>query len=214
MGSFEGFITRIYESTEIDSQLKLASVIGVNRSAITQARKKNSVPESWILRLYKIYGLNPEWLENGSGKVFINPADDHAEFCSVAKVKARLCAGGGSFESGSEVEGYYSLSSEWLVRKGNSRSMVLMDVFGNSMEPEFKDGDTVLIDESQKKIMAGAVYAIGIEDTIMVKRIEKHPSKMVLLSDNKNYAPIYLEREEMDSVRIIGKVIWSCREYR
>ncbi len=214
MSLFEGFIKRVYEATEIDSQLQLASVIGVNRSAITQARKKNSVPESWILRLYKTYGLNPEWLESGSGKVFLNAMDDHSEFSSVPKVKARLCAGGGSFESGSEIDGYYSFSSEWLVRKGNSRSMVLMDVFGNSMEPEFKDGDTVLIDESQKKIMAGAVYAIGIDDTIMVKRIEKHPSKMVLLSDNKNYAPIYLEREEMDSVRIIGKVIWSCREYR
>ena len=92
--------------------------------------------------------------------------------------------------------------------------MVLMDVFGNSMAPEIKDGDTVLIDQSQKAIIAGAIYALGIEDTIMVKRVERHPRKLVLLSDNKEYAPLYLADEEIGGIRIIGKVLWICRELR
>jgi phage repressor protein C with HTH and peptisase S24 domain len=92
--------------------------------------------------------------------------------------------------------------------------MVLMDIFGNSMTPELKDGDTVLVDESQKAVLAGALYAIGIDDTIMVKRVEKHPNKLVLISDNKDYSPIFLRNEEMDTIRIIGKVIWVCREFR
>ena len=92
--------------------------------------------------------------------------------------------------------------------------MVLMDIFGNSMAPELKDGDTVLVDESQKAIIAGALYAVGIEDTVMVKRLEKHPNKLVLQSDNKDYTPIFLREEEMDMARIIGKVVWVGREYR
>jgi phage repressor protein C with HTH and peptisase S24 domain len=48
----------------------------------------------------------------------------------------------------------------------------------------------------------------------MDKRVEKHPNKLVLLSDNKDYSPIYLQGGEIDSVRIIGKVIWICRELR
>ena len=92
--------------------------------------------------------------------------------------------------------------------------MVLMDVFGTSMEPEIRDGDTVLIDQSQQDILAGAIYAVGIEDTIMVKRLEKHPQTLVLLSDNTAYAPIYLKKQDMNSFRIIGKVIWVCRDFR
>ena len=92
--------------------------------------------------------------------------------------------------------------------------MVLLDVVGNSMEPELKEGDTVLIDESQKSILAGAIYAVGIEDTVMVKRVEKHPNKLVLLSENKHHNPIYLQNEEMNKVRIIGKVIWMGRELK
>jgi phage repressor protein C with HTH and peptisase S24 domain len=92
--------------------------------------------------------------------------------------------------------------------------MVLMDIFGNSMEPELKDGDSVLIDESQKDILAGAVYAVGVDDTIMVKRVEKHPNRLVLLSENRDYSPIFLKAIECQSVRIIGKVIWLGREFR
>ena len=69
-------------------------------------------------------------------------------------------------------------------------------VLSGSMEPELKDGDTVLVDQSQKAILAGAVYAVGIDDTVMVKRLEKHPNKLVLLSDNETYSPIYLQGDE------------------
>jgi len=82
------------------------------------------------------------------------------------------------------------------------------------MEPELKHGDTVMIDTSQKDILAGSIYAVGIEDTIMVKRIEKHPGKLVLISDNKDYEPVYLSQNEMESVRIMGKVVWISRDIR
>ena len=210
---FDDFIKRVFDATGINSQIELAEALGINRSAITQARKKGAVPDKWILGLYRKFGLNPDWLENGFGSIFLkNGRDDGEVFTYVPKVQARLCAGGGSFEVDAGVEGYYSFRQAWLAGKGSTDKMVLVDVFGNSMEPELKDGDTVLIDQSRTNIIAGAVYAVGIDDTIMVKRIEKHPKSLVLLSDNTRYAPICLERGEMDSVRIIGKVIWACRE--
>jgi phage repressor protein C with HTH and peptisase S24 domain len=212
---FESFLQRVFQATGITSQTELASVLKINRSAITQARKKNSIPDKWILQLYKTYGLNPDWVETGSGQTFIKKsAPSDSLFKNIPKVRARLSAGGGSFEVGSEIEGYYAFRRDWLTTKGSRNKMVLMDIFGNSMEPEMKDGDTILIDESQKDILAGAIYAVGIDDTIMVKRVEKHPNKLVLLSDNKDYSPIYLQGNEISSVRIIGKVIWISRELR
>ena len=82
------------------------------------------------------------------------------------------------------------------------------------MEPELKHGDTVMIDTSRNDILAGSIYAVGIDDTIMVKRIEKHPGKLVLISDNKDYEPVYLSQNEMESVRIMGKVVWISRDIR
>jgi len=212
---FDSFLKRVFEATGISSQAELASALNINRSAITQARKKNAVPDKWILQLFKSFGLNPEWIETGSGPTFYNKPDADSElFTGIPKVKARLSAGGGSFEVGSEIEGYYAFRKDWLNAKGTIQKMVLMDILGNSMEPEMKDGDTILIDESQKDVLAGAIFAVGVEDTIMVKRLEKHPNKLVLISDNKDYSPIYLQGSEINSVRIIGKVIWICRELR
>ena len=211
---FESFLNRVFEVTGIRSQTELASALHINRSAITQARTKDSIPDKWILQLYRTFGLNPDWIETGNGQIFHNKIDFESTYKNIPKVKARLCAGGGSFEVGSEIEGYYAFRKDWLNTKGAINTMVLMDIFGNSMEPEMKDGDTILIDESQKDILAGAIYAVGVDDTIMVKRLEKHPNKLVLMSENKDYAPIYLEGKDIKSIRVIGKVIWICRELR
>ena len=210
---FDAFFARVSAATQIRSQTELADVLGINRSAITQAKKKGTIPANWILGLSRKFGLNPEWLERGTG----DPRDggmDDPEFAKIPKVNARLCAGDGSFEVGSDIQGFYAFRKDWLSRKGNAGSMVLMDIFGNSMAPELKDGDTVLVDESQKAVIAGALYAVGIEDTVMVKRLEKHPKNLVLQSDNKDYAPIFLQGEDMNMARIIGKVVWVGREYR
>ena len=212
---FQTFFERAARALGIKSLSELATILGVNRSSITQARKKNSIPANWLLSLFRSHGLNPDWLEGGDGPKWLRSGEtDQDAFFRIPKVQARLCAGAGSLEVGSQIEEYYSFQTKWLQNKGIKDRMVLMDVFGNSMTPEIKDGDTILIDQSQTDIIAGTVYAVGVEDTIMVKRIEKHPRKLVLLSDNTEYAPIFLSDEEMDRVRIIGKVLWICRELR
>ena len=212
---FDNFFVRVSQSLGISRFSELAKIVNVNRSSITQARRKDSIPANWLLELFRSHGLNPDWLEGGVGPQWMKAGDRlETTFFPVPKVQARLCAGAGSFEIGEQVEEYYSFQSTWLQNKGTKDRMVLMDVFGSSMSPEIKDGDTVLIDQSQTDIYAGTVYAVGVEDTIMVKRIEKHPRKLVLLSDNKAYAPIFLSENEMDRVRILGKVLWVCRELR
>ncbi len=211
----DALMKRILDATGIRSQSELAKELEINRSGITHARNNNKIPDKWIVKLYRKFGFNPKWIETGIGNVFIQTqSDKDVEFRHIPKVAARLSAGTGSFEAEETVTDYLSFQTKWLAGKGSANNMVAMEVFGQSMEPVIKEGDTVLIDQSQKRILAGAIYAVGVEDTILIKRLEKHPNKLVLCSDNKDYEPIYLDRDETDNVRIIGKVIWSCREYR
>ncbi len=211
----DNLIRRIFDATGIRSQTDLANALEINRSGITHARKKNRIPDKWIVKLYRKFGFNPKWIETGTGSVFLNaegPTDEAFKY--IPKVRARLSAGGGSFDNAADIIDTLCFKSEWIFNKGDSNHMVAMEVFGNSMEPELREGDTVLIDQSQVDIIAGAIYAVGVEDTILVKRIEKHPNKLVLCSDNRDYSPIYLQKDEIGFVKIIGKVIWSSREYR
>lgn len=216
---FQAFFQRLTRETEIASQSDLARVLGLGRAAVSLAKRKDQVPSRWVLDLARQYGLNPVWLGSGLGAARLAapaPAAQAAdeEFERVPKVQARLCAGDGSFETEGQVEGWQAFRSDWLRARGNPRRMVLMSVVGRSMEPEIRDGDTVLIDQSRSEVLAGGIYAVGVEDTVMVKRIEKLPGELVLRSDNPEYTPIHLAGDQLRNVRVIGKVLWVSREYR
>lgn len=136
-------------------------------------------------------------------------------YALIPKVQARLAAGTGSLETEGEILGYYAFKLDFLMRKGRPNKMVLMDVTGDSMEPALMDHDSVLIDESQRSIIAGGIFAVGIEHEVYVKYLHRLPGKLVLKSKNPEYDPIEIDMdgELSDEVRIIGRVVWSCREY-
>lgn len=224
-GGFEGFFARAAKAAGIASQAELAVLLGVHRSAVTQAKRKDAVPKAWVLAVSRRTGADPDWLEfgrrrGGPGRAAPGGGEEAdggeaartAVFAAVPKVRARLSAGGGSFEAGGEVERVYPFRQDWLRAKGQPSRMVLMDVVGNSMEPEIRHGDMVLIDQGQTAVVAHGVYAVGLEDTVLVKRVEKRPGQLVLLSDNRDYAPIVLAGDELDALRVIGRVLWVGRE--
>ena len=210
--AFDSFFQRLKTKTPINSQIELARALSVHRSAVTQAKHRGMVPVSWIFKLARMFQLDSEWLEKGQGEPNNEMDSGRSEFQKIPKVMARLGAGGGSFEVDGQVSEYYAFRWDWLRRKGNPGRMVLMDVVGDSMEPLLEQGDTVLIDQSQNTLISGRIYALGVEDTVLVKRVEKHPGKLVLHSANQHYSPLSLQGEELDTVRIIGTLIWTCRE--
>lgn len=274
------FFDRVKQATDISSQIDLATALQINRSAITQAKKRDAVPQKWILALARKYALSPDWLEFGtgeprgavsgalssgassagapfreigagasfkeagagvstSGKSALGGAVSGASDVScrmsdqspvrrvepfsaivegadepvmVPKAAAKLCAGGGSFEVDAAPVSSYPFPRWWLAKKGSPSDMVFMEVVGDSMEPSIFDGDTVLVDQSRTRLDNHSIFAVGVEDAIYLKRIESRPGGIVLLSENKDYAPIELCGDELDGVRIIGVVVWMCRD--
>jgi phage repressor protein C with HTH and peptisase S24 domain len=206
------------------TQPELAQNISVSIGSI-QNFERGKVPlGETVAKLAITLGCSTDWLLLGESEDDRNRAGqqaiphDQAEeagLIMVPKVKARLNAGGGSLETSDEITGRYAFRSEWIRLKGRADRMVLMDVTGDSMEPEIRDRDVVLIDQSQADIIAGAVYAVGVDDVVLVKYLDKLPGKIVLRSANERYAPIEIDlRDESQAVRIIGRVVWWCREAR
>ncbi len=134
-------------------------------------------------------------------------------FEAIPKVRAKLSGGGGSFETESEISGYYAFRKDFLQRKGSSRDMVLFEVAGNSMSPVLEHGDTVLVDQSQNDVISGHIYAVGVDDSVIVKRLEARPGILILHSENPETDDFEIKINEYSNVRIIGRVVWSAREY-
>ncbi|WP_165174490.1 helix-turn-helix transcriptional regulator [Desulfovibrio sp. ZJ369] len=230
---------RFVRKKYFDTQEQAARELEIHQNSLSRYENGRVPKSDFVKKLCDATGISPHWLLTGLGPMLLEeeePGDkkDIQQFISTSEayalegiedgsgmlnvplVKARLSAGQGSFEVEGEVEGYCAFSSAFLRRKGNPASMVVMKVQGDSMQPEIMDGDAVLIDQSKKEVKLGRIYAVGFEDAIYLKRIDKEPGKIILKSVNPEYRPIVIELGEQtfDSFRVIGQILWVGREYQ
>jgi phage repressor protein C with HTH and peptisase S24 domain len=170
-------------------------------------------------RIAEALGLGYEAMLERGASLLRQPSEPasitchETEFMTVPMVRARLSGGGGSFETEGEIVGYYAFRTDFLRRKGSASSMVLFQVAGHSMSPVLNNGDTVMVDQSQNDVLPGHIYAVGIDDTVVVKRIEIEPGALILKCENPEYGKVEIVLHEHANVRIIGRVVWSAREY-
>lgn len=206
---FDDFFKRVAKATEITTQRQLADLLDVGPAAITLA-KSRGVPKSWSLKIASMFGLNPVWINTGQGSIY-QSGRENTFF--VPRVSARACAGSGSLEVQDHIVDEVPFSSEWINRIGSPGSMVVMEVMGDSMSPELEEGDLILIDQSRQRLQSQKIYVIGLEDTLQVKRVESRPNLLILFSTNQKYAPVTLQGDEVETLRILGQVLWSSRAY-
>ena len=114
-----------------------------------------------------------------------------------------------------EPELYQSLSfkSKWVqnVLKSKPKNLFLIDVIGDSMEPTFHSGDTVLIDTERAHLRSNGFYVFRLEDNLFVKKVEiLVDGKIMIKSDNPNYETIILEEERERELEVFGRVVWRA----
>ncbi len=231
---------RIILARGTTSRRAFAIEIGTTESTLRNYELGTTQPTAEFLEvLCNKLRILPEWLLLGSGPM--RPDEDapaprqaatqgmervvpgqqlktvecqDCEFTLVPLAEAVLSAGNGSFEAGGAIEEHYAFRTDWVRRKGQANQMVLMRVAGDSMAPEIKNKDLVLIDQSNKRLQPSFIYAVAVEDMVYLKQANAMPGKIILTSYNEQYAPIEIDTggDMEDSVRIIGRVVWWCRE--
>jgi hypothetical protein len=215
------------------TQAAFAASLGIPQMTLSNYETGKSEPKFGLIdTICTIFSVNADWLLFGRGPMGMDETknEKHTEikgysttltsppdgFVMIPMAKAILSAGCGSLETDGEKEREYAFRRDFIARKGNPQDMVLMRVFGDSMEPEICHGDVVLLDQSKKRIFPGYLFAVGFEDAIYLKRIDMLPGKVILKSINPAYPPVELDlRGQMnDLFRVIGRVLWSGREYK
>lgn len=81
---------------------------------------------------------------------------------------------------------------------------------GDSMEPRIHDGDAILFDTSDTRIMDNRIYVIRYDGHVYAKRLQVHGDLVFIESDNtadpKWRRPILVQPE--DDFEVIGRVRW------
>ena len=136
------------------------------------------------------------------------PVEDTVMIPVVGMVRAGY--GGLAFECdmGAETVGKRTLAGY------NKQDFFYLQVKGDSMEPRLFEGDLVLV-RRQSSVDSGSYAVVTIdEEEGVVKIVEYDNNSISLISQNHNYPPRVFRGEDVQRIRVIGKVIESKSIFR
>jgi hypothetical protein len=210
--TYDKFLKMIRDAIEsYGSQQGVADAAGIPQSTISKVLGGKGVHLETMCKMLDSLGarlLGPE--ERPTPMVC-----DMGDYALVPKVKAKLGAGSSLVTDG-EQAGLYAFRKDFLRRIGleGNGDIALFDVIGDSMDPTIQHMDTVLVSRRETDPVSGQIYAIRVDDELLVKRILKEPGKLIVKSDNPSYGTFEINLAGPSaSVEIIGRVRWQGRVY-
>ena len=193
---------------DFDKLIKLCEILNVSADEILGLKIDSNRPTlEEVERNRKIRVLD----EHGLEMVDFVVDKEYARVTAKAKKKARILkvdwysvpasAGTGTFldsETPESILVYESSEAE--------EADFALSISGDSMEPEFHNGDKVFVKE-QKTIEEGEIGIFVVNGDAYIKQL----GKKCLISLNSKYKPIVLHPD--DSVYCCGKVLGLVEEY-
>lgn len=86
-------------------------------------------------------------------------------------------------------------------------------VRGRSMEPTFKHGAVIGVDETDKSVIEGEAYAVVLPYSgASVKRLYPLPDGILIRSDNREFPEVKLLKTDIPDYFILGRVRWVVQE--
>ena len=139
------------------------------------------------------------------------PLPGGAALATVSEVEVEASAGPGAFaEKFVQEKARWRLPDLMVRHEGHADpdALRILRVRGESMEPEMRDGDRIVVDTARRVPATGEMFVLWDGTGLVVKRVAGlSPDGMLsLLSANPAY-PAYDCRA--DEAHIVGKVVWK-----
>ncbi len=116
-------------------------------------------------------------------------------------VRAAADAGEEVFE---ETEMSITIPSEALPTGLDPDTCIALRVEGDSMEPNIRSGDILVIDQSDREPLEGRAYVVRSATGLIIKRLRQEAGAWIMASDNPDFPPRPMAGED----RILGRVLW------
>lgn len=107
--------------------------------------------------------------------------------------------------------GEMAVSRRWMqVHLGEvAGTFATVRAVGDSMDPTFRDGETVVIDTVRRDLDSGGVFAIRRGRDVVIRRlILRMNGSYDVLADNPVYPSDEITEDELERMQCIGRVVW------
>lgn len=230
MSTFDEVFDRIKLATNTRTQVELAEVLDIRQSSISDAKRRNSVPADWYMKLFEKFGLNPDWLKKGSGPTYLRTDQGYEPMDALAGASLEDPARYSDPDSKSSVVTVFSMSCSTaevdapyplpaiaklaipLSYANPGIQVVRLDA--SAMEPLISKGAYIGIDVTQKHIVSGEMYGVYIPfEGVALKHVflDAEHSRFILRSMNPSHPEQYLPLDQHAN-RIFGRVVWVLQK--
>ncbi|RWT79250.1 LexA family transcriptional regulator [Aeromonas caviae] len=226
------FKERLAQLLQGQSARSFAAKAGMADTTLRQYLYGRSEPNmSQLIKIAATAGVSIDWLATGEGAMHPRAPGavaEHApryddqdaafleEYALIDGYHISVSAGHGAFNDDHEVKRKLAFRRKWLsFRRLNPDHLAVVFAKGDSMEPTIHSGDSILIDLSQNQIQDGGLFVLRLSDELYAKRLQKRVDGGVnIISDNKaGYETLSVLPNELESLSIIGKVVWLGHDF-
>lgn len=75
--NFRDALGRLQKAFQVLTQAQIAETLGVSKGSVNACIQRETMPDSWLMRLYLKHNLNPRWVLWGDKhKMFLTPTDE------------------------------------------------------------------------------------------------------------------------------------------
>ncbi len=236
VSNFEEVFERIKHATNTRTQVELANVLDIRQSSISDAKRRNSVPADWCMKLFERFGLNPDWLKKGTGPMYLRTEMGYAPVEATAALNTyEDVALYSDPDAKSEIVSVYSMQRWPDLEAGDQANsaagpkvvgklsvplsyavpgLKVFQLDSTSMEPLIRKGAYVGVDTTQKQAVSGELYAIRLPyEGLVMKRVFLGPAgELFLRAENPQHPELTLTTDKIGEA-LAGRVVWTLNRY-
>lgn len=220
---------RIREAASIKGMniKEFAEALGVSyRTVQNYISGERGIGSDFLAAAAERLGVSATWILTGMGEPLVTAnhpieclsdgKNTVSDFDLIPRHQVAASAGHGATVADEAVSGHYAFNRKWLTRRNlNPKTLAVISVRGDSMEPRLRDGDLIVLDKSQTEIADGRAFVLRLGTDLVVKYIQRiGASRISLLSANTFYPPREIDLDKIDGeAEIIGRVVASMQEW-
>lgn len=182
---------------------KIAAAIGRAQPAAT--RLLNGQRQLKADEVPKLEALLARWQPDPD----VPANDDTISYVPIEVMPTYAGMGGGGTGEGEQET---ALVPRYLIEgilRGRPNNFILVRVRGDSMEPDFRHDDELLVDTRDRSPAQPGPFALWHEDAYVVKNVERTmDGHLRIFSTNPKYKTI---EQPSENTRIIGRPVWFGR---
>ena len=195
-------------------QAELVELTGIGKSSISTYLRGSYIPKQKnIYKMAKALNVNEAWLMGED----VDPTRQNAysEPSDISLVTIHYAGPVAAHFNATPDDAYEqrTIPAEWIGRR-RPEDFFLATVSGDSMYPQFQDGDDILCLRCSDMEVPGRIGIMLLGDgEATVKRINYKPGEdwLELVPINPEFKPKRVEGSDLEKCRVVGRVIKVIR---